>query len=78
MGPICETGDFLARNRTLRVQAGDLLLVRGAGAYASSMASNYNTRCRAAEVLVDGDRSRLIRPRETLDELLAGEKSCLK
>ena len=78
VGPICETGDFLARNRTLRVQAGDLLLVRGAGAYASSMASNYNTRCRAAEVLVDGDCSRLIRPRETLDELLAGEKSCLK
>lgn len=78
VGPVCETGDFLAQNRRIRAQAGDLLLVRSAGAYAASMASNYNTRPRAAEVLVDGDTARLIRPRETLDQMLSSEKACLE
>lgn len=77
VGPICETGDFLARDREISARAGDLLLVRSAGAYASSMASNYNTRCRAAEVLVNGSEAKLVRPRETLNELLAGELACL-
>lgn len=78
VGPVCETGDFLAQNRRIRAQAGDLLLVHSAGAYAASMASNYNTRPRAAEVLVDGDTARLIRPRETLDQMLSSEKACLE
>ena len=78
VGPVCETGDFLAQNRRIRAQAGDLLLVRSAGAYAASMASNYNTRPRAAEVLVDGNTARLIRPRETLDQMLSSEKACLE
>ena len=77
VGPICETGDFLARDRMISAQAGDLLLVRSAGAYASSMASNYNTRGRAAEVLVSGDKARLIRPRETWEDVFASEKSVL-
>lgn len=77
VGPICETGDFLAQNRAIAARAGDLLAVRSAGAYAASMASNYNTRPRAAEVLVDGDRAKLIRPRETVDQLLAAEAACL-
>ncbi|EGY53065.1 diaminopimelate decarboxylase [Neisseria shayeganii] len=77
VGPICETGDFLAQNRAIAACAGDLLAVRSAGAYAASMASNYNTRPRAAEVLVDGDRAKLIRPRETVDQLLAAEAACL-
>ena len=78
VGPICETGDFLAKDRSIAAQAGDLLVVRSAGAYASSMAGNYNTRPRAAEVLVDGDTARLIRPRETLDQMLSSEKACLE
>jgi diaminopimelate decarboxylase len=78
VGPICESGDFLAKDRTIAAKAGDLLLVQCAGAYASSMASNYNTRCRAAEVLVNGTEHRLIRPRENLSELLANEQSCLR
>lgn len=78
VGPICETGDFLARDRQIYAQAGDLLAVRSAGAYASSMASNYNTRVRAAEVLLDEHGTpKLVRRRETLDELLENEKSCL-
>lgn len=77
VGPICETSDFLARDRMISAQAGDLLLVRSAGAYASSMASNYNTRGRAAEVLVSGDKARLIRPRETWEDVFASEKSVL-
>lgn len=79
VGPICESGDFLARERRLPPLAeGDLLAVRSAGAYGMSMASNYNSRLRAAEVLVSGRRARLIRRRETLDDLLAAEKACLK
>ena len=77
VGPICETSDFLARDRMISAQAGDLLLVRSAGAYASSMASNYNTRGRAAEVLVSGDKVRLIRPRETWEDIFASERSVL-
>lgn len=78
VGPICESSDFLGRNRTLAATAGDLLLVREAGAYAASMASNYNTRPRAAEVLLEASgQARLIRPRETVAELLAAEQSCL-
>lgn len=77
VGPICETGDFLAQNREIAAEAGDLLLIRSAGAYAASMASNYNTRTRGAEVLVSGSRHSLIRKRETWDELLDNERKCL-
>ena len=77
VGPICETGDFLGKNRTLACQTGDLLVIRSAGAYGASMASNYNTRNRAAEVLVCGSESRLIRRRETLDQQMANELACL-
>ena len=70
VGPVCESGDWLGRDRELDVQAGDLLAVCSAGAYCMSMASNYNTRGRAAEVLVDGTRVQLIRSRETVDDQL--------
>src|ERR1035438_210273 len=71
VGPICETGDFFARNRELPgVQEGDLLAILDAGAYGMSLASNYNTRPRAAEVLVDGKKSRLERKRETVADLM--------
>jgi len=74
VGPICETGDFLARDREMQhVQSGELIAVGAAGAYGFSMASNYNTRPRAAEVLVKGDGYAVIRKRETLEELLANE-----
>ena len=77
VGPICETGDFLAKDRMISAQAGDLLVVRSAGAYASSMAGNYNTRPRAAEVLVTGSEAKVVRHRETLEEMLANERDCL-
>ncbi|RMH44046.1 MAG: diaminopimelate decarboxylase [Deltaproteobacteria bacterium] len=74
VGPICETGDFLARDRSLpRTHNGDLLAVMSAGAYGFVMASNYNSRPRAAEVLVRGDRFAVVRARETLEQLVAGE-----
>jgi diaminopimelate decarboxylase len=74
VGPVCESGDFFARDRVMpRVKAGELVLVLDAGAYGMSESSNYNTRARAAEVLVDGDEARLIRRRETLRELMAAE-----
>lgn len=74
VGPICETGDFLARGREVpSVAPGGLIAVMSAGAYGFAMASNYNTRPRAAEVLVDGDRFDVVRRRETVEELLAGE-----
>jgi len=76
VGPICETGDFLGKDRPLAIQAGDLLAVRSAGAYGSSMSSNYNTRPRAAEIMVDGNTTHLVRQRETIAELFAGER-CL-
>ncbi|WP_043307944.1 diaminopimelate decarboxylase [Pseudomonas sp. ML96] len=73
VGPICETGDFLAKNRELVLAEGDLLAVRSAGAYGFVMSSNYNTRGRAAEVLVDGEQAFEVRRRETIEELYAGE-----
>jgi diaminopimelate decarboxylase len=73
VGPICETGDFLAKGRELALAEGDLLAVRSAGAYGFVMSSNYNTRGRAAEVLVDGAQMFEVRRRETLEELYAGE-----
>lgn len=73
VGPICETGDFLAKERQLVLAEGDLLAVRSAGAYGFVMSSNYNTRGRAAEVLVDGEQAFEVRRRETVQELYAGE-----
>ncbi len=73
VGPICETGDFLAKDRQLVLAEGDLLAVRSAGAYGFVMSSNYNTRGRAAEVLVDGEQAFEVRRRETVQELYAGE-----
>ncbi|MCD4814560.1 diaminopimelate decarboxylase [bacterium] len=74
VGPICESGDFLGKDRHLQVvAAGDLLAVRSAGAYGMVMASNYNSRPRPAEVLVSGGRSQLIRPRETMEDILEPE-----
>ncbi|WP_120994342.1 diaminopimelate decarboxylase [Stutzerimonas urumqiensis] len=73
VGPICETGDFLAKDRSLALAEGDLLAVRSAGAYGFVMSSNYNTRGRAAEVLVDGEHAHEVRRRETLESLYAGE-----
>ena len=73
VGPICETGDFLAKGRELVLAEGDLLAVRSAGAYGFVMSSNYNTRGRAAEVMVDGEQTFEVRRRETLSELFAGE-----
>jgi diaminopimelate decarboxylase len=74
VGPVCESGDWLARDRDLVVQAGDVLAVLSAGAYGMSMASNYNSRPRAAEVMVDDGRAWLIRERESVDELFAHER----
>jgi diaminopimelate decarboxylase len=73
VGPVCETGDFLGKDRSLAIVPGDILAVRSAGAYGFTMSSNYNTRPRAAEVLVDGDQIHLIRRRETIEELFALE-----
>jgi diaminopimelate decarboxylase len=77
VGPICETGDFLGHARELEVEQGSLLAVMSAGAYGMSMSSNYNTRPRAAEVMVDGKLIHLIRERETVAQLFAGEKIIL-
>jgi diaminopimelate decarboxylase len=73
VGPICETGDFLGKQRSLTLCEGSLLAVRSAGAYGFTMASNYNSRPRAAELMVDGKQVHLVRRRETLAELFAGE-----
>ena len=73
VGPVCESGDWLGRDRALAVQQGDVLAVLSAGAYCMSMASNYNTRPRAAEVLVDGASARVIRQREAVQDLWRGE-----
>lgn len=73
VGPICETGDFLAKDRQLNLAEGDLLAVQSAGAYGFVMSSNYNTRGRCAEILVDGDQAFEVRRRETIAELFAGE-----
>jgi len=74
VGPVCETGDFLGKDRHLALNAGDLLAVLGAGAYGFTMASNYNTRGRPAEVLVDGGKAELIREREPVESLWALER----
>lgn len=73
VGPVCESGDYLGKNRALNVQAGEIIAVRSAGAYGFSMSSNYNTRNRPAEVLVDNKTMHLIRRRETLDDQFALE-----
>ena len=73
VGPVCESGDWIGRDRTLNVQAGDTLAVLSAGAYCMSMASNYNTRGRAAEVLIDGTHMHVIRDRETVAQTFVGE-----
>ena len=74
VGPLCETGDFLAQGRIMpNVQPGELLAILAAGAYGFVLSSNYNTRPRPAEILIHGSEAELIRPRETLEELMAGE-----
>lgn len=73
VGPICETGDFLGKDRELAIQQGDLLAIRSAGAYGFTMSSNYNSRPRAAEIMVDGKDIHVVRERETVQDLFAGE-----
>jgi diaminopimelate decarboxylase len=74
VGPICESGDWLGRDRELNVQPGDQLAILSAGAYGFTMSSNYNTRGRAAEVMVDGSTIHLIRERESIESLFANER----
>jgi len=74
VGPVCETGDFLGKERHLNIEPGDLLFIRSAGAYGFTMSSNYNSRPRAAEIMVDGDKVHLVRARETVESLFAGEQ----
>lgn len=73
VGPVCETGDFLGKDRDLRLQPGDVIAVFSAGAYGFSMSSNYNSRGRAAEIMVDGNRHYIVRERETVEDLVRGE-----
>ncbi|MFC3122445.1 diaminopimelate decarboxylase [Agaribacter flavus] len=73
VGPVCETGDFLGKARSLNIAPNDLLAVRSAGAYGFVMASNYNTRCRPPEIMVDGDKAMLVRARETVEQLFENE-----
>jgi diaminopimelate decarboxylase len=73
VGPVCESGDWLARDRKLALRQGDLLAVMSAGAYAFTMSSQYNTRPRAAEVIVDGYQAHVVRPRETVESLFQAE-----
>lgn len=75
VGPVCETGDFLGKERQLAIMAGDVLAVCSAGAYGFAMASNYNTRPLAAEIMVDGEQVHVIRERQTIDDLMAGERT---
>src|SRR6202012_288294 len=74
VGPVCESGDWIGRDRELKVAEGDLVAVLSAGAYCMAMASNYNSRGRAAEVLVDGGKARLIRARESIADQLRSEE----
>jgi len=74
VGPICETGDFLGKDRHLAIEQGDLLAIRSAGAYGFTMSSNYNSRPRVAEIMVDGGEVHLIRARESIESLYAGEQ----
>jgi diaminopimelate decarboxylase len=73
VGPVCETGDFIGKGRQLSLSEGDLLAVRSSGAYGFTMSSNYNSRPRVAEVIVDGDQFHLVRQRESLEDLYRGE-----
>ena len=73
VGPICETGDFLGKERELTIEQGDLLAIRSAGAYGFTMSSNYNSRPRVAEIMVDGNSFQVIRQRETIEQLFANE-----
>lgn len=77
VGPVCESGDWIGHDRDIAVQSGDMLAVLSAGAYCMSMASNYNSRGRAAEVMVSGDRARLVRARENTDDQLRAERQAL-
>ncbi|MBX2808778.1 MAG: diaminopimelate decarboxylase [Cellvibrionaceae bacterium] len=74
VGPVCETGDFLAKDRSLSLQAGDHLALMSAGAYGFTMSSNYNSRGRPCEIMVDGDNAHIIRERESINDLIRGEK----
>jgi len=74
VGPVCESADFLAKERRLAAREGDLLAILSAGAYGMTMSSNYNSRPRAAEVLVDGAVAHLVRRRESVQDLFAGEQ----
>lgn len=74
VGPVCETGDFLGKQRQLQLQPGDFLAIRSAGAYGFSMSSNYNSRPRAIEIMVDGAQSHVVRARETIPQLWQGEQ----
>ena len=76
LGPICESSDFLAQGRKLGCAEGELLAIASTGAYAMTMASNYNTRPRGAEIMVDGSATHVIRPRENVPDLFASER-CL-
>ena len=73
VGPICETGDFLGKSRELAIEQGDHLVIRSAGAYGFTMSSNYNSRPRVAEIMVDGEKAQVIRQRETIEQLFANE-----
>ncbi|MFT4823955.1 MAG: diaminopimelate decarboxylase [Halioglobus sp.] len=75
VGPVCETADFLGKNRELALESGDLLAITGAGAYGFTMSSNYNSRPRAAEVMVDGANAHLVRERETIADIMRGEST---
>jgi diaminopimelate decarboxylase len=74
VGPVCETGDFLGKQRKLALRQGDLLAVRSTGAYGFSMSSNYNSRPRTVEIMVDGEQTHVIRERESIAQLWQGEK----
>ncbi len=73
VGPVCETGDFLGKDRELTIEQGDLLSIRSAGAYGFTMSSNYNSRPRIAEIMVDGNKHQIVRQRETIEQLFANE-----
>ena len=73
VGPICETGDFLGKERPLAIEQGDLLAIRSAGAYGFTMSSNYNSRPRVAEIMIDADKDQVIRQRETIEQLFSNE-----
>jgi diaminopimelate decarboxylase len=75
VGPVCETGDFLGKERSLSLEQGDLLAIKSAGAYGFTMSSNYNSRPRACELIVDGSEVHVVRKRESLDDLMALEST---